>query len=316
MSAGAVLITLIAQSSLGYLAVHHGHFVERDSVTNVITDADVFLAGVNQAWVNFRGDFGSDWGNVVPNKTFETFESTVSELSRAGGNAVRFWVHCDGATTPAFDEQGNVIDTDVEQWAHTQGRLSGDMQRYLHIASTYKVKILFSLFNFGIQKDALKGGRLLTDDGAFASYVSHALNPIVQAAKGSEALLGFEVCNEPEGMMSGIEGAGWSEPTVSVATVLSFINRVAGAIHDADANALVTVGSWSLKVVTDEGIGNKALYNDSSLIAAGGHAKGILDFYQAHWYDAVGHGMVNPFQHTYTDYHLSKPLLVGEFSQY
>ena len=34
-----------------------------------------------------------------------------------------------------------------------------------------------------------------------------------------------------------------------------------------------------------------------------------------HWYEAVGSGMVNPFLHTYSEYALDKPLIIGEFSQ-
>ena len=275
------MFALLWHVSLGYLAVERGGFVERHPVTHHVVDGDVFLMGVNLAWVNFRGDFGSKWGSIVPNATFATFESTVMQLSQAGGNAIRFWVHCDGANTPEFDQNGIVIGTDIERWSRTSGRLVQDMQRYLSIADQYHVKILFSLFNFGIQQHALKGGKLLTDHDAFQSYVDRALTPIVQGTKGSDALLGFEVFNEPEGMMGGIVGAGWSRPTVDVQTILAFINRIAGAIHDLDANALVTVGSWSLRVVTSAGFGNHALYNDSSLVAAGGHPKGHLDFYQA-----------------------------------
>lgn len=293
----AAVVGLLHLAAVGYLAVDSGRFVERDPKTHAIT-SDVFIAGVNLAWINFRGDFGSNWGSVVPNKTFDTFEATVSQLSQAGGNAVRFWVHCDAANTPAFDSNGNVTGTDVEKWAHTSGRLVGDMSRYLEIADKHGVRILFSLFNFGIQQHVNKGAQLLDTDGAaLASYVSTALTPMVQATKGSNALLGYEILNEPEGMMSGIEGAGWSKPTVSVQTVLRFVNRVAGAIHDLDPSALVTVGSWSLKVVTDAGWGNHALYTDTKLVAAGGHPNGVLDWYEAHWYEAVGsssHGARTP----------------------
>ena len=310
-----MVLSLLCHLSLGYLAVKHGNFVDRHPVTHQVMDSDIFLMGVNLAWVNFRGDFGSMWGSIVPNKTFTTFENTVTQLSQAGGNAIRFWVHCDAANTPEFDADGNVVGTDVEKWSRTSGRLVQDMQRYLAIADQYQVKMLFSLFNFGIQEHALKGGKLLTDDDAFNSYVTKALTPIVQGTKGSNALIGYEIFNEPEGMMGGIVGAGWSKPTVAVHTVLAFINKMAGTIHDLDANALVTVGSWSLKVVTSTGFGNHALYNDSSLISAGGHPKGYLDFYQAHWYEAVGSGMVNPFLHSYGEYGLDKPLIIGEFSQ-
>ena len=79
----------------------------------------------------------------------------------------------------------------VEQWAHTSNRMVGDMLRYLALADKHGIKILFSLFNFGIQKDPLKGGKLLTDDVAFASYVSNALGPMVHGVKGSNALLGW-----------------------------------------------------------------------------------------------------------------------------
>jgi hypothetical protein len=298
-----------------YITVEDSSFVERDPVSRTVRERDVFFAGINMAWVNFRGDFGSNWGNVVPNATFDAFEGVASQLSAAGGNLIRFWVHCDGATTPSFDAEGNVTGTDTEKWAHTSNRMVGDMRRYLQIAERYNIKILFSLFNFGIQKNPLLGGKLLTDKSVLASYVSSALTPIVHGVKGSEGLLGWEVCNEPEGMMAGIEGAGWSTPTLSVSSVLAFINRIAGAIHDIEPDALVTTGSWSLKVVTSAFPFTQARYSDAQLVAAGGHPKGTLDFYQAHWYEAVGSGAVDPFAHTYAEYKLSKPLLIGEFSQ-
>ena len=298
-----------------YLSVERNSFVERHPITHEAMDPNVFFAGINLAWETFRGDFGSNWGNAVPNATFEKFDSTAAQLSQAGGNAIRFWVHCDAANTPTFDSNGMVTGTDTEQWAHTSARLVGDMQRYLSIADKYGVKLLFSIFNFGIQKNDLKGGKLLTDTGAFQSYVDKALTPMINGVKGSNALLGWEVMNEPEGMMGGIMGAGWSKPTVSISTALSFINRLAGAIHDLDPAALVTVGSWSLKVVTSAGFGTQGMYNDSQLVAAGGHPRGTLDFYQAHWYHAVGEGIVDPFGHVYSDYGLDKPLVIGEFSQ-
>ncbi len=105
--------------------------------------------------------------------------------------------------------------------------------------------------------------------------------------------------------------------------VLRFINRVAGAIHRLDPEAKVSTGVHSMPYNTDvpmPGLGFENApfnyYSDASLVAAGGDAKGTLDFYQVHgypeWNDVAKDGLYNMFKYPKAHWRLDKPLVVGE----
>ena len=93
-----------------------------------------------------------------------------------------------------------------------------------------------------------------------------------------------------------------------------FINLQAAAIHRT-ANVKVLVGSWSEASQTDA-FGFTNFYSDECLIAAGGDVLGTLDYNEMHCYDVGGvYSPTAPFRHNATSYKLSKPLIIGEFSQ-
>ena len=62
--------------------------------------------------------------------------------------------------------------------------------------------------------------------------------------------------------------------------------QVADAIKSADPKALVTVGAWSERTITDEGSDgvSRNYYSDECLVKAGGLADGTIDFVQVHSY--------------------------------
>lgn len=55
-------------------------------------------------------------------------------------------------------------------------------------------------------------------------------------------------------------------------------------------------------------------YRDDILIAAGGDADGILDFYSVHYYSTSTPLSTSPFQQTAASWNLTKPIVVGEFA--
>ena len=66
----------------------------------------VFLAGANQAWRNY----GRDWGNNLPLKAdYCALKRDLIELSRAGGNSIRFWVFIEGAHIPRWAIDGRSV---------------------------------------------------------------------------------------------------------------------------------------------------------------------------------------------------------------
>ena len=62
----------------------------------------LFVSGSNVAWVNFAADIGP--GATDP----ETFRDMFDSIHSAGGNAMRFWLHTNGAATPEFNSTGLV----------------------------------------------------------------------------------------------------------------------------------------------------------------------------------------------------------------
>ena len=57
---------------------------------------------------------------------------------------------------------------------------------------------------------------------------------------------------------------------------------------------------------------NYNYYRDDRLIAAGGDPDGILDFYTVHYYSGFGPAL-SPFNHPYSSWGLTKPLVIAEF---
>jgi len=109
-------------------------------------------------------------------------------------------------------------------------------------------------------------------------------------------------------------GAGWANASIPIKNMLQFINWQVDAIHTTDPKSLVTVGSWAERASTDK-FGYTNYYKDECLLAAGGKARGTLDFYQMHSYAFNNQfGTYAPFKMSRDDYGLDKPLIVGEFS--
>jgi len=69
------------------------------AVANLVTVVDdefqlygrrIFLSGANQAWYWYDYDFGNgQWWNG-PN---DVYKKSIDDLSRFGGNTLRFWLH-------------------------------------------------------------------------------------------------------------------------------------------------------------------------------------------------------------------------------
>ena len=102
-------------------------------------------------------------------------------------------------------------------------------------------------------------------------------------------------------------GLGSAQPDLQ-----RFANHVAAAIHDTAPDALVTVGAWSFKSLTDDDGGAGNMWSDEALIDAGGRSNGVLDFYQVHYYDWASDA-ISPFMHPASHFGLDKLLVVGEF---
>jgi hypothetical protein len=331
----SILVLLISGSFL---------FAQNDRID--YNNQQLFLSGANIAWINFARDIG-------PGSTaFDSFAEMFLDIHDHGGNAMRFWLHINGANTPEFDNTGKVI-------GPGQDAVS-DLQQILDLAWEREVGLILCLWSFDMMR--IKYGSTITDrsrlmltDTTYTNaYIQNALIPIVEALQGHPGIITWEIFNEPEGMSSEF---GWSfNYHVPMSEIQRFINLCAAAIHKSDPQAKVTNGAWSFISQTDinGSIGksvslqqltvdeirdleqrfalkygehlsaqeilrpfqlaqsNYNYYSDERLITAGGDSTGYLDFYTVHYYDWAGIAL-SPFHQPYSHWELDKPLVVAEF---
>ena len=72
---------------------------------------EVYLNGMNVAWNSFGTDVGMhhEWGGLYDPVWFENI---FKKLEQAGANCIRIWIHCDGRSSPEFDDSGYVTGMD------------------------------------------------------------------------------------------------------------------------------------------------------------------------------------------------------------
>ncbi|KAK7466626.1 hypothetical protein BaRGS_00037283, partial [Batillaria attramentaria] len=281
-----------------------------------------FLSGANTAWVAYGYDFGT--GHQYQYRR-DRYLELLDKVSKAGGNSMRTWIHIEGSTSPAFDDNGFVTGLD------TDGAFITDFWQYLNDAQERNILIFPTLWNGAVKQNfhpRLQG--LIKDTDKLQSYIDNALIPWVKAVKDHPALGGWDIINEMEGFIKPDvtdpepcfdttflqnSGAGWAGATYTAEELLRWISWQVDGIRRADPNALVTAGSWSQRSQSDNW-SDKNLYRDECLTKAGGKAKGTLTFYSTHCYDwqrKFGDDAV--FKHDASDYGLDKPLVIAEFNQ-
>jgi hypothetical protein len=309
----------------------------------------LFLNGANLAWMSFANDVGPG------QRDFGAFADVLCQLHNHGGNMMRWWVHTNGAVTPAFNDTGLVI-------GPGPGTIES-LRKVLDLAWEREIGLDLCLWSFDMLRSTNDAAvldrnlKLLTDTAYTRAYIDNCLIPIVDSLRHHPAILCWEIFNEAEGMSNEFYFTG-VDPHLPMSTIQRFINLCAGAIHREDAAALVTNGAWSFKSLTDvpaplTKVGNQFdemspaeqhriltgfnqkyrtslstaeissclqrlsaaanfnYYSDSRLIAAGGDAKGTLDFYSVHYYDWEGTPL-SPFHHPTSAWLLDKPIVVAE----
>jgi Bacterial Ig domain/Secretion system C-terminal sorting domain/Carbohydrate binding module (family 35) len=202
---------------------------------------DLYLSGANLAWINFAHDIG-------PGQTdFDAFAEILLQMHDHGGNAVRWWLHTNGTSTPQFNSADSVIGPGVNAIAN--------LRQALDLAWEREIGVDLCLWSFDMLRSSnspsvLNRNRLLLTDTTYTrAFINNALIPIVDSLRGHPGILVWEIFNEPEGMSNEF---GWSDiQHVPMSAIQRFVNMCAGAIHRTDSTALVTSGVWSFKALTD-----------------------------------------------------------------
>ncbi|CAG2111639.1 unnamed protein product [Medioppia subpectinata] len=310
--------TLLLVSVLAYLCRGSEAYLTVKGREFHYNGQQVFLSGANIAWSS--EDLGHDWGNGKYWEHRAKMREWLAGIHSHGGNVARVWLHFGGAISPEFDAQGYVVGTDK------QNDLVKELQALMDDAQANNVFIILCMFTNSIYA---KDSGFITDEKKIQSYLDKALVPMVQGLKGKKALAAWEIENEPEGAMdiwtketdphTCFDIYRWQKSNKNmgyesrhpIKRILRFFNWISSTIHTTDPSALVSVGTWNPKTSTGQCDHCFNLYQDQCLVAAGGKANGVLDFYQMHSYEC---GAEHPIKRTAEQYSLDKPLMVGEFS--
>lgn len=259
----------------------------------------LFMSGLNIAWTT-----NSNFAKDLTNYNESAWITILDDIERAGGNAIRWWLHTNGSASPVFGADGKV------SGLHSQ--TIGNIRKVLDLAYERGIVVSLCLWSFDMlqnQGQNLAHTRsLLEDTAATLSYIHRALIPMVQALDGHPAIMTWEIFNEPEGMTTDF---GWSAERTTMQFIQRFVNLCAGAIHRVAPEALISNGSWSFQASSDVA-GYMDFYRDDRLIAAGGDPEGTLDFIQVHYYDHLGLA-ASPFHHPASHWGIDKPIVIGEF---
>ena len=263
----------------------------------------IFFSGTNLAWSDYNSDVGASPLNE------NAWRKAVEGTRAAGGNAIRWWLFNNMSQSPEIDQTTHLVSGLKENTIN-------NMKKALDIAEEYGVMVSMCLFSHNLMEpnqwglyneklDITANEKLFEDEGTKA-FIDNALIPVVKAIDNHKALMTWEVFNEPEGMTS----VGWTTKKLDKAVLQKFTNKVAAAIHTEDPELLVSTGSVNIQY--------QSWWNDAELIAAGGEAKGTLDFFQTHYYPYYQNNDVSPFVNTAAQMaakynYDSKPMIIGEF---
>lgn len=259
----------------------------------IVDGKELIINGVNTPWQNWN-DFG---GNFDP--TF--WDEHFSELHKIGVNAVRVWVNCDSMVGIKLKPSGKIREVTEQHWT--------DIDKLFEIAEKHQIYLMPTLLSFdhckaGQYKDRWRS--VITDDEATQSFVDNYAKPFAERYGSHSYLLGIDLMNEPDWVHENDECG-----QLPLESLSKFFAKCTAGIHEANPDALVTVGMGMIKYNSDKYQGN--IVSDEIMISYAGE-NACLDFYSPHYYDWMRQSMKCPFDMSPTDYGLdgTKPAFLGE----
>jgi hypothetical protein len=265
----------------------------------------IFFSGMNLAWINYNSDVGADALNE------NGWRKAVQDIRAAGGNSIRWWLFNNMSISPTINTSTNLV-------SGLPANTINNIKKALDIAEEYGVMVSLCLFSHNLMESdqwgryaddklSIAANKNLFTDAGIEAFITKALKPVLEGIGNHKALWTWELFNEPEGMATGVAGATpWTKQSMPIGDIQKLSNRVAAAIHDHDNTLLVSNGIHN----ADE----FSYWADAALRSAGGKDNGILDFYQVHFYPEHQTTAQNPFDHPFSHWNLTKPLVIGEFS--
>ena len=253
-----------------------------------------FVVGVNLPWVDYGTDVGaSRWfpegGISFKPDALERLDKTLAAVAADGVTVVRIFLLCDARSGVVFDEEGSPLAVDHAVFA--------DIDAITATARRHHVGLMPVLVDFHLCRPlevvngVQLGGRshLIVRPDARAAFVDRILRPIVERYGTDEAVIAWDVMNEPEWCL---RKHPFARTGIAFDALQQFLGEAVDCVRRF-ARQPVTVGSagtWQLDLVRPLG----------------------LDFYQIHWYERFGwSALVRPV----TELGLGvRPVILGEFA--
>ena len=253
-----------------------------------------FFYGLNQAWINFAGDFGGGTRGIAANTS--RVGTLFQDYSNNGASVIRWWVW------PNFTG-GGVAFTGNSATGLKSTTLA-DLEALMKLADQYNLHLQLTLFSFDNFKTTTNPNlaAIATDAAARAAIVANAIRPLARAAQASayaKRVISWDVINEPEWAVSGA-GANGDQAftpdttctTITQPQMATLLKDVVAGLR-AESQALITIGNSAMKWK------NAWMAVDQ-------------DFYTFHIYDWVQQYW--PYNTSPAGYGISaKPVVMGEF---
>lgn len=257
-------------------------------------ESDEFVVGANLPWVGYGTDVGaSAWfpggGLSAQPAALDLLDRTFAALAGDGVPVVRTFLLCDARSGVRWDDQG--VPTGLDD------AVFPDIDALLAVARRHQIGLMPVLLDFHLCKPSRiaggvqLGGRshLIADPDARRALVDFVLRPIVERYGDDEAIVAWDVMNEPEWCIGG--GPVPRRQRVAFGALQDFLGQAVRCLHES-ARQPVTIGcagTTRLDLVRPLG----------------------LDFYQVHWYENFGWAAL---EQPVADLGLGdRPVILGEF---
>lgn len=253
-----------------------------------------FVVGVNLPWIGYGTDVGaSRWfplgGLNQQPQALALLDRTLAAIALDGVSLVRVFLLCDARSGVRFDAHGVPIGIDEAVLTDINALTTAARRHHIGLMP---VLVDFQLCRPSKVVDGVQIGgrsRLITNPDARAALIDRVLRPIVERYGDNDAIVAWDVMNEPEWCLrSGL----FRKTAVPFDALQQFLGGAVDCVRHA-ARQPVTIGcagTWRLDLVTPLD----------------------LDFYQVHWYDRFGwKALVRPVEELGLGDH---PVILGEFA--